>query len=483
MNFWSKTLLLIFIVLFVVNIILLFFSDGPLWVSLCFTLFLLVLFGLWILVAVYANKKIRDALLLLLILNMVFVGFVLSISVRGPQSFLSWWSGFSSILYYFICICFVAYFGFLFYKIIMKKKGKKLELPRKISWLIRIRKPLRITCLVLFTVTLAFFLFLQALLLFPLVYSPVMTWKADTNKTVVQELAKEITLNCSSDLEKTKTLLNWFERYSGNMFNLWGYPTFGEQARFGFTKDYSSCFFCMRTGMREPPLWVLTSRCGACEEHSLLFREMANAINLTTRSVLCHEMDHLWDEVLINGSWVIVDPANVIAEENMSGFNLSVESFQQHFPSSKNVSYVFAEYSNGSTEDVTSRYNNRLVTINISTVDQDMNPIPSTKVTVFSNNRYQKQDIELDFTTDEKGQYQLTVGEGSLIFVGKDNSFIPLYGEEACAFASNQSYCLTIMMKSDWTKNEVLFYGVIISTIVVGLSIFVYYRKRKKNAL
>lgn len=55
-------------------------------------------------------------------------------------------------------------------------------------------------------------------------------------------------------------------------------------------------------------MWILASRCGACIEYSLLYRGLAVASNLTVRSVHNPGEDHNWDEVLINGSWVIVGP-------------------------------------------------------------------------------------------------------------------------------------------------------------------------------
>jgi len=94
-------------------------------------------------------------------------------------------------------------------------------------------------------------------------------------------------------------------------------------------------FICLRLVGEEYPLWFLSSRCGACMEYSLLFREMANAANLTVRSVHNPGEDHNWDEVLINGEWIIVDAGWPILNPSSSFYEVG---------RGLNVSYVYGMY-------------------------------------------------------------------------------------------------------------------------------------------
>jgi len=245
----ARFILKILLIILVLNCIILFFVDGPLWVFLCFTIWL-------------------------------------------------------NFMYILIAL----YFIFL----INRSKAKKKTAFDKIKpkWQKLIRYGFRTVYIVLIV-----YFILLAMMTFPFVFNPVMHWKAEQNKAVLNDLVDGLTEDCVNDEEKTISLMNWFERHTGNINNIWGHPNFGSFI-FGDGNPYS-CIFCVRLVEREPPLWVLTSRCGACEELSVLFREMANVAGLSVRSVICHGIDHLWDEVLIEGKWVIVDPANVVFSRNM----------------------------------------------------------------------------------------------------------------------------------------------------------------------
>lgn len=106
-------------------------------------------------------------------------------------------------------------------------------------------------------------------------------------------------------------------------------------------------FICIRLTDFSDENWVLYNRCGACFEYSLLYRKLASTANLTVRSVHNPGEDHNWDEVLIDGKWVVVDPS-------IHMYNLSTDFYEKNW--SKNISYVFALYPNGTREDITKRY-------------------------------------------------------------------------------------------------------------------------------
>ena len=179
---------------------------------------------------------------------------------------------------------------------------------------------------------------------------------------------------------------------------------------------------------------------------------MADSAGLNARSVISHEMNHLWAEVKINDTWIIVDPANVVANKGKTGYNLSYESFRQHYPTSGNVAYVFAEWPNGTKMPRTDDYIDEMSQVNISVIDENDNPIPNARIEVFSNNRNSGQDIELSFNSNIDGEYQLEVGKGSITVYSSTDGFIFLSGEKTIKLGGNQSYNLTIKLKKDYSN-------------------------------
>lgn len=320
---------------------------------------------------------------------------------------------------------------------------------------------------------------LLSLVSYPIIMIPITYVRAEANRAEVEELVFDITKNCTTNESKVISLLNWFERESGNIKNIWSGKSLGPLKFLGYSpKDW---IICVRTLERKPALFVFTSRCGACEEHSVLFREMANVAGLQVRSVICHGIDHLWDEVLIDEQWLIVDPANVVFSKNKSGYNLSAESFERgHAGKTHNISYVFAEYPDRSVEEITYRYAGNLSCINITTVDENLKPVSNVEITVFSNNKFTKRNTGLSFHTDGFGKYQLSIGGGSVTFESISNDFIPLYGEKTRYFNDSESYDLILVLKGDWTKSIPLTILIVFSIISITI-IDVYFGLRKKK--
>lgn len=414
---YSIDILIIFLIVDIVNFTILFFIDGPLWVLLCFTLWLNILYTFLVFFFFRPKKQ----------------------NIEKPKQEFNW---------------------------------------NKSKWTKLIRSAIITT---IFTIMVVF-IFLFANFSFILVSYPIMYLKADSNKAQLQTIVSELTKNSLTDKEKTINILNWFERYSGNMHNIWGTSNFGV---FYFGKDLPNGWICcVRTDNRNPALWVLTSRSGACDEHSALFREMANAAGLKVRSVICHEVDHVWDEVYIGDKWVIVDPSNVIFRSNISRYNLPADSFEKtHAGRTHNISYVFAEYPNKTTEDITYRYAGNLSNINLTIIDENFNPVPKAEITVLSNNKKIGAETGLVITVNDTGRYLLKIGGGDLTLVSKTNVLIPLYNATTQYFVDGKNYNLTIILKNDWTQNPILFITPIVILFLLIFLIVLYFFFKRRNKL
>lgn len=233
--------------------------------------------------------------------------------------------------------------------------------------------------------------------------------QSEATRSDLDDLVKNLTINFSDDTDKTIAILRWFDRDSGNINNIYNRDSilFKIYPLHVYT---DKPYLCMRLIGHENPLWVLKSRCGACDEYAMFFMEMTNAANLTVRSIHNHGEDHNWDEVLINGKWIVVDPSIVRLKNNQSGFNVSHRSFEQGI----NRSYMFALYPNGTTEDVTYQYTN-FSNLTIMVVDENKIPITNASINVFSNNHPKKKEIdtEISCTTDCEGKCNIKIGGGN----------------------------------------------------------------------
>jgi len=213
--------------------------------------------------------------------------------------------------------------------------------------------------------------------------------------------------NSTNDVEKALRIYNWIENSAGltnvyaDRYNIDHYIYFISKPP----------FVCLRLGNKNYPLWVLTSKCGACEEYSLLFREIANMANLTVRSIHNPGEDHNWDEVLVNGSWIIVDPGWPIFNPPPSFYemNRSING-----SNGLNMSYVYGVYPNGTIIDLTERYTN-VSSIKISVVDENNNPVENAILRFDSFNLLEngKEISNLECATDKDGTCELKLGGGS----------------------------------------------------------------------
>lgn len=482
---YTSTIYLLIIVLFI-NIVLVSITSYGWQVFFLFTTWMMIVTLIWYTVwkRLESKGKLKNPFPILMMACWILL---LTIRVRGYTKF-RWLEETWAMIQLFLSICFISYFSYLIFSHLLGQRNKRILyklLPKR-----RERKMLKFLTLI-FLLTFSFSSF--SFFIEPFVY-----WKSNENRIEIRNLALRITKNCTTDEEKVIAILDWFERHRGNMFNNWGYPSIvtGFLREIGICCDDGHNFFkpsihlFVRTNNRDFPEWVYTIRSGRCEEYSILFREIAKYAGLTVRSIICKEADHLWDEVLIGGKWIIVDPSNVdyiraLEDKNYTGFNLSVEGFLKRFAKNK-VSYVFAEYPDGTKEIVTERYLHpeNISNITVLTIDDRGKPVPHAKVKVYSNNRVKKQDIEFEFKTDHKGKYQIRAGEGSLIFCAETDGILHLYGESTMIITGNTSYELKIIMRKSlnlenvWVKIISVALGSV--TIIILLKVYVSKVKKKK---
>lgn len=160
----------------------------------------------------------------------------------------------------------------------------------------------------------------------------------------VIEFANSYISNLSNNECKLKALLEW----ENNNYN----PIYGYKHDIPFLPYlfYNELNFrlCIRTDKDNDPSWVFLSKCRACGESALLYSQLVRGINLNLRVIKNPGEDHVWTEVLVNNSWIIIDPSS-------NTFNLSKDYFIEH----KNLSYIYALYENGTKLDLTKKYTNK----------------------------------------------------------------------------------------------------------------------------
>ena len=301
----------------------------------------------------------------------------------------------------------------------------------------------------------------------------------------LNNLALEITSNYSDDKNKTNALLNWFDKSPGNIINILGNPL--------LLKIYplhiciNQPYICIRINDQENPEWILKSRCGACGEYSMFFMEIADKANLKVRSIHDKGYDHNWDEVLIDGKWIIVDPSIVDLENNETGFNISNRYYDQNWDR-LGMSYVYALYPNKTTEDVTYRYTN-LTNLTLTTTDENGKTIPNVDLILLSNNHPRRKNIDttLQYTTDSEGKCTIKVGGGNYTIISNiDNNGLHMYNKSTLTFFEDEIRSFSVILKKDnlwWIQyipqRLILIISIILICFILSLFIAVYSEIKK----
>ena len=264
----------------------------------------------------------------------------------------------------------------------------------------------------------------------------------------LNNLALEITSNYADDMDKTNALLNWFDKGSDNMINILENHLLLKIHPLHIYINQP--YLCIRIDDQKNPEWILKSRCGACGEYSLFFMEIADKANLTVRSIHDKGYDHSWDEVLIDGEWIIVDPSIVDLENNETGFNISQRYYDNNW-GRLGISYVYALYPNKTTEDVTYRYTN-LTNLTLITTDENGKPISNVNLILLSNNHPRRKNIDttLHYATDSEGKCTIKVGGGNYtILSDTNNNILHRSNKTTLAFIEDKNRSFSIILKKD----------------------------------
>jgi len=316
------------------------------------------------------------------------------------------------------------------------------------------------------TVLLIFCILIISVFSFQALLWPVSHFKSKSNISELHTIVNELTRNSHTDLEKTKAILEWFNISRDNIYNDYHLEikgVVGIPLGNNFELYFGAPYLGIRTYDDHDALWVLTSEYGHCGEYGLLFREMANAADLNVTTVTCAGEDHVWNEVKIGNQWITVD-ATRVGSASDNGYNVSRNFMEEKVAGTRgttqgNVSYVSAEFINGSIIDVTSRYS-KTVNVTVTILSSEGKPLSNVEIIIHSNNRYFDRDTnKKGLITNQSGQCSFLIGGGDYFIQAKTNDLIPLFGRTHSIFSENTTaYNLTMEIIPDWTQNLYLVY-------------------------
>lgn len=353
------------------------------------------------------NKSIITSIILLFILIFLFI---------ATQGIL--WYIINIVLYitilincWFFCIKLKTHYRFTF-----RKKAKKQKEISDFG-----KKILRtlLTFLIVIMLILSYILFMFV--------TPYI--KGSMNEGYLHEVVAEITEGKNTDQEKIGALLNWFDRNSDNMYNSWFLVKENKVLLTLIPNHFyiltEMPYFGVRCPEDKDGKWILTSRFGACGEYSRVFMYMADSMEIDVRRVHAPGEDHLWNEVLIDGEWIPVDPTNVSLPDADGWEDYGFFEYKEG-----NASYIWAEYlKNDTIEDLTSLYT-KLTNITLNCVDENNNSISDLTITVMSNNLHDVNRIHETYIknkpkpkTNETGYCTFQIGGGTYKFKANNDEF------------------------------------------------------------
>lgn len=264
------------------------------------------------------------------------------------------------------------------------------------------------------------------------------------NDGYFEEMTKSVFDNETDDISKVKAALMW------NKKELLPHNTYANSYQILYTNIFLIKRFppllCLRPLGNENGKWPLISRYGACGENSLAFMELIKTQNIPVKRIHIAAEDHSFNEVYINGSWIIIDPT--LTWRNIEdGYNVFPKYYENKW--NLKVSYAFFEYPNGTIEDVTNKYTNTSTVI-IKVFDTYNNPVENVSIYVFSNNKHPHRSTNLIATTDLYGISTFTLGDGNYtIELNKDS----LFGTKTFELEDGIKKELNVTIKRDAIKN------------------------------
>ena len=255
-------------------------------------------------------------------------------------------------------------------------------------------------------------------------------------KEKVRDITDKIVDRNDSDMNKAYKIYEWVrsnmkEVYKGSLLEYY--------IVFKFRDNLPE--ICFRLTSSKYPYIPIFTRCGACLEYSLAYRDLAYESGLEVRSVHDKGEDHNWDEVYINGRWIVVDPSWL-------GFNISRTDVKDV---KGNISYIYAEYPNGTQVDITDLYT-KTYTLEFHILDAEMLKDRYAEIQLISKN---PNSISIPFKTilisGENNIYFVKLGEGNykIRLTYEENPIITRYYEKDIIVNKN----LELNMKISEAKN------------------------------
>lgn len=314
--------------------------------------------------------------------------------------------------------------------------------------------------------------------------------KYHINNGDIIKLSQSITDGQNDNYSKTIKLIEW---QKSNVVNSFGIEWI-------LLLSYGSTLYPhpqidIPGGLNDSGNWTLINRIGACGANAYAFMQLANQNNIPVRVITIEGEDHVFDEVFIDGEWVVVDNTN---NENGS-YNISPQFYEgpHGWASLKKISYAYAIYPNSSIDtNVTYRYTN-VSNLNIQVTDASGFPINNVTLKVFSNNRDEPSRkhkyTNLSGITGINGNYTFVLGDGDYTIEANNDTYSGKLENIILKENSNQSETIKLTEKIEkqtaypqWVNdilksvNDILnnntfgrvLYAVLVSYIIVIFSRF-----------
>ncbi len=187
--------------------------------------------------------------------------------------------------------------------------------------------------------------------------------------------------------------------------------------------------------------WIMTIKRGGCEEFATLFSGLAGAAGIESRVVHNSAEDHVWSEILINGTWTHFDPGLPLDKRfNNPGV---YERPKAEGGWEKQLSYVCFIDENGKQRDITSKYTD-VGRLSVH-VTKDGTPVENAKVTVKSRflmenyPGYNQPRLALENFTDKSGLCTFDLGGNNYTVVAEIGQIVGFRDETIVNLKENDT--------------------------------------------
>jgi len=201
--------------------------------------------------------------------------------------------------------------------------------------------------------------------------------------------------------------------------------------------------------------WTLVLKKGACEEYAVLFNDLACNSEIESRVVYNTGEDHVWDEVLINGSWIHFD--STLSYEKRFDNPEHYEKPQNEGGWGKQISYVYTYDSMGEHLDITPTYTE--TGLLVVYVEKDGNPAVDCKVILQSKflmetrNNYKAPRYACENWTDSQGFAVFNVGMNNYSVIAETDGLLFYRGDENATVVEHEQTNITIKLKGPRIRN------------------------------